>query len=165
MLNETQGSKPGLLHCKRILYQLTHQRSPGILEWEACLFSRGSSRPRNRTGVSCTAGGFFTNWALREAPVTGIQFACSWGVGMPKHLSFPWWVWGYSCDSFLAHWGVSFDEVLLLSVKLPCRTAPKWAGRDVAALVGQDIAGLPFLISGNTSKQITWTHLHVRVFL
>ena len=24
-------------------------------------FSRGSSRPRNRTGVSCIAGGFFTN--------------------------------------------------------------------------------------------------------
>ena len=28
---------------------------------------RGSSRPRNRTGVSCIAGGFFTSWATREA--------------------------------------------------------------------------------------------------
>ena len=26
-------------------------------------FSRGSSWLRNRTGVSCVAGGFFTNWA------------------------------------------------------------------------------------------------------
>ena len=26
-----------------------------------------SSRPRNRTGVSCIAGRFFTNWATREA--------------------------------------------------------------------------------------------------
>ena len=35
-----------------------------ILEWGALPFSRGSSRPRNRTGVSCTATGFFTNWAI-----------------------------------------------------------------------------------------------------
>ena len=32
-----------------------------ILEWVAISFSRGSSRPRNRTQVSCTAGRFFTN--------------------------------------------------------------------------------------------------------
>ena len=31
------------------------------------LSSRGSSQPRNWTGVSCTAGRFFTNWAIREA--------------------------------------------------------------------------------------------------
>ena len=30
-------------------------------------FSSGSSWPRNWTGVSCIAGGFFTNWAIREA--------------------------------------------------------------------------------------------------
>ena len=32
-----------------------------ILEWVAFPFSRGSSWPRNCTGVSCIAGGFFTN--------------------------------------------------------------------------------------------------------
>ena len=31
-------------------------------------FSRGSSWPRNRTGVSCIAGRFSTNWAIREVP-------------------------------------------------------------------------------------------------
>ena len=31
-----------------------------ILEWEAILFSRGSSRPRDQTWVSCIAGRFFT---------------------------------------------------------------------------------------------------------
>ena len=31
-----------------------------ILEWVAMPFSRGSSRPRDQTQVSCTAGGFFT---------------------------------------------------------------------------------------------------------
>ena len=63
----TQGLNPGLLHCRRILYQLSHQGSPRILEWVAYPFSRGSSWPRNRTRVSCIAGGFFTNWATREA--------------------------------------------------------------------------------------------------
>ena len=33
-----------------------------ILEWIAIPFSRGSSRPRDRTPVSCTAGIFFTVW-------------------------------------------------------------------------------------------------------
>ena len=36
-----------------------------ILNWVAYTFSSVSSRPRNRTGVSCTAGGFFTNWATK----------------------------------------------------------------------------------------------------
>ena len=38
-----------------------------ILEWVATPFSRGSSQPRNRTWTSCSAGGFFTIWATREA--------------------------------------------------------------------------------------------------
>ena len=37
------------------------------LEWVAYPFSRGSSQPRDRTQVSCIAGGFFTNWAIKEA--------------------------------------------------------------------------------------------------
>ena len=32
-----------------------------VLEWVAFFFSSGSSLPRNRTGDSCIAGGFFTN--------------------------------------------------------------------------------------------------------
>ena len=35
-----QGSIP---HCRRILYYLSHQGSPGRLEWVAYPFSRGSS--------------------------------------------------------------------------------------------------------------------------
>ena len=34
-----------------------------ILEWVAISFSRGSSRHRNWTWVSCTAGRFFPDWA------------------------------------------------------------------------------------------------------
>ena len=63
----TQVSNPGLPHCRWILYQLSHQGNPKILEWVAYPFCSGSSPPKNQTGVSCIAGGFFTNWAFREA--------------------------------------------------------------------------------------------------
>ena len=33
-----------------------------ILEWVAFLISRGSSQTRDWTQISCTVGGFFTNW-------------------------------------------------------------------------------------------------------
>ena len=36
-------------------------RKPKDLEWVVYPFSRRSSRPRNRTGVACIAGGSFTN--------------------------------------------------------------------------------------------------------
>ena len=63
----TQGSNPGHSHCWWILYQLSHKGSPRMLEWVACPFPSESSQPRSRTGVSCIAGGSFTNWAIREA--------------------------------------------------------------------------------------------------
>ena len=42
------------------VHGIFHER---ILEWVAISSSRGSSRPRDRTQVSCTAGRFFTGWA------------------------------------------------------------------------------------------------------
>ena len=45
----TQGSNPGLPHCRWILYQLSHKGSPRILERVAYPFSSRSSRPRNQT--------------------------------------------------------------------------------------------------------------------
>ena len=63
----TQGSNPGLLHCRQILFQLSHKGSPRIPERVAYPFSSGSSRPKSWTGVSCIAGTFFTNWAISGA--------------------------------------------------------------------------------------------------
>ena len=71
----TQGSNPGLPHCRWILYHLSHQESPRILEWVACPFSRGSSQPKDRTGVSCIASRFFTSWATTEAQSTAYSKA------------------------------------------------------------------------------------------
>ena len=62
-----QGSNSGLPYSGKILYHLSHQGSPRILEWVVYPFSRGSSWPRNQTEVSCIAGRFFTSWATREA--------------------------------------------------------------------------------------------------
>ena len=62
-----QGSNPGLPHCRQILYYLSPQGSPRILEWLAYPFSRGSSWARSLTRISCIAGGFFTSWGTRKA--------------------------------------------------------------------------------------------------
>ena len=53
------------------------QERPRILEWVAYTFSRESSQPRSRTGVSCIAGRFFTNWAIREARVWSCKYVLS----------------------------------------------------------------------------------------
>ena len=42
------GTEPRSPALQGILYQWSPQGSPGILEWAASPFSRGSSRPRNR---------------------------------------------------------------------------------------------------------------------
>ena len=62
----TQGSNPGLAHCRQILYQLSHKGSPRILEWVAYPFSSRSLRSRKGTGLTCSAGRFLTNWTIRE---------------------------------------------------------------------------------------------------
>ena len=101
----TQGLNRGFPHCRWIFfYQLSHKGSPRILEWVAYLFSRGSSQPRNRTQVSCIAGGFFTIWATRNPKNTGmgslsvlqenfptqvscivVRFFTIWATGKPRH--------------------------------------------------------------------------------
>ena len=69
---------PGFPRCRWILYHLSHQESPKILDWVAYPFSRGSSQPRNRTGVTCIAGRLFTSWAPREAPTTTVWLRGKW---------------------------------------------------------------------------------------
>ena len=91
----TQGSNPSLPHGRQILYQLRHHGSPRILAWVAYPFSRGSSLPRNQTGVSCVAGRFFISWATREAHLEdkSILLATYWSelwileLVFRKHLS------------------------------------------------------------------------------
>ena len=77
-----QGLNPSLPNCRWILNQLSHTGRSRILEWVAHPLSSGSSQPRNRTGVSCIAGRFFANWAIREARGTTDSKS--------KHLNSKW---------------------------------------------------------------------------
>ena len=52
-----------------------------ILEWIAVPFSRGSSWPRDWTWVSCTAGRFFTIWAIKEASTPSWLNSKAWKIG------------------------------------------------------------------------------------
>ena len=53
--------------CRWICYQLSHKGSPRILECLSYPISSRSSQARTHTRVSCIAGGFFTNWDIKEA--------------------------------------------------------------------------------------------------
>ena len=54
--------------CDPVDYTIHGVLQARILQWVAFPFSRRSSQSRDRTQVSLIAGGFFTNWAPREAP-------------------------------------------------------------------------------------------------
>ena len=53
--------------CNPMDYTVHEILQARIPDWVALPFSRGSSQPRDWTQVSHIAGGFFTNWAIREA--------------------------------------------------------------------------------------------------
>ena len=98
------GSNPGLPHYRRILYQLSHQGRPRILEWVAYPVCSRSSWSRSRTGVSCIAGIFFTSWATRESPrscrVLNMHLPFVWSFHWPREvlefvfLFYGWGNWG-----------------------------------------------------------------------
>ena len=106
-----QGSNPGLLHCRWILYQLSHKGTPRILEWAASPFPKGSCWPRNWTGVTCIAGRFFTNWAIWEDHLPILEKPSGWDVGGMcldlKELGKQWWIRSAGADEvFLGYtWG------------------------------------------------------------
>ena len=61
-------------------------------------FSRGSSRPRNWTGVPCIAGGFFTSWATREALALHKVSQKNIGFGSYKCGFEPGSIFNWACD-------------------------------------------------------------------
>ena len=53
--------------CNPVDYTVHGILQARILEWVAFPFSRGSSKPRDWTQVSCTAGRLFISQATKEA--------------------------------------------------------------------------------------------------
>ena len=60
----TCESNRGLLHCRQILYQLSYQGSSRTLEWVGISYSRGSSRSRDQTSISCIGRQILYHWAI-----------------------------------------------------------------------------------------------------
>ena len=60
----SRGLKPGLPHCRRILYQLSHQGSSRIPK-VVYPFPEDLPDPGTEPGTTCIAGRFFTSWATR----------------------------------------------------------------------------------------------------
>ena len=120
----TQGSNPGLPHCWWSLYCLNHQGSPRIPEWVAYPFSRGTSWPRNHTGVSCIAGGFFTNWAIRETPLykTGMILC----TAFQKERTF---LLGHSHSKIALFWLCVVYCEMFANYFLPHRNTKSWTKR------------------------------------
>ena len=85
-----------------------------VLDWVATSFSRGSSRPRDQTWVSHTAGGHFTIWATWEAP--DLTKDTSWESPSTWRLLSRWQNGRRvdhrknarlkTCYIMLSHWGV-----------------------------------------------------------
>ena len=95
----------------------------GILEWVAISFSRGSSRPRNRTWVPCIVCRHFTAWATRE--VTNLcliySFFFFWKPSLSTKIVFVFLNWaGYLP---FAHLDL-YSTLLHLLLVLGCR--PVW---------------------------------------
>ena len=84
---QVKATQSCLTRCNPMDYtdhEILQARTP---EWVP--FSRGSSQPGDRTQVSCIAGGFFTSWAIREAPKSPYDPAISLlGVYLEKTISW-----------------------------------------------------------------------------
>ena len=91
-----------------------NEDSPGKNTGVGChASSRASSQPRYQTQVSCIAGGFFTNWAIREAPriLEWVSIPFSRGSSQPRDWT------GVSCIAgrFFTSWAMREAHALLLS--------------------------------------------------
>ena len=90
----TQGSNPGLPHCRQILYQLSHKGSPKILSHSVMsdsLQSHGLYSPWNSPGQNTRVGshsllqGIFSTQGLNP----GILH-CRWILYQLNHQESPW---------------------------------------------------------------------------
>ena len=98
-----------------------------ILEWVAISFSRGSSQPRDRTRVSCTAGRFFTYWAT-VSPFYFLYWLINYPFSSVQLLSHVWLfptLWTAACQASLSitnSW--SFLKLMFIKLVMPSSVVP-----------------------------------------
>ena len=72
----TQGSNPGLLHCRQTLYRLTHQGSPNFVyrkkcQWIlSCLQKFKSAKIRTELTQFCWCAACCSPWGCKESDTT-----------------------------------------------------------------------------------------------
>ena len=76
-----QGGNPGLLHCRRILFQRSHQGQPGMLDWVACPFSRDLPNPGIEMGSPALQAGSLPA-GLQGSPKKECSIPFNPGAGM-----------------------------------------------------------------------------------
>ena len=72
----TQGSNPGLPHCRRIPYQLSHKGNPRLLDWVAYPFS---SRP-SQLGIKLGSPALQADSLPMSMSFSSVQFSSSSGL-------------------------------------------------------------------------------------
>ena len=110
--SEVKVTQSCLTLCNPMDYTVHGILQARILEWVAFPFSRGSSQPRNRSQVSCIAGGFFTSWAtnilLLKLRVNSINIFTQWDYYM-----------NFLCCLFLIY--ASWKKILLSLFSTLCK--------------------------------------------
>ena len=85
-----------------------------ILEWVAISFSRGSSQPRDWTGVACIAGRLFTIWATREdSGLKSRYITLLTEVQLVKAMVFPVVMYWYESWTVKQVWALRTDALEL----------------------------------------------------
>ena len=120
----TQRLNLDLLPCRQILYPLSHQGSPRILEWVAYPFSRGSSQSRNQTEVSCIAGGFFTAESPGKPGFPGVSAGKESASNSGDLDSIPGLEQSPGSDSLRPPWTVAHQAPLFMEFS----TQESWTG-------------------------------------
>ena len=114
-----------------------------IVEWVAIPYSIGFSQPRDQTQVSCIAGRFFTNWAMREAlcnllAAKSLQLyltLCDPIDGSPPGSPVP----GILQARTLEWVAISFSNAWKWKVKVKVKSCPTLSDRVDCSLPGSSV--------------------------
>ena len=103
------------------------------LEWVPYPFSRGTSWPRNWTGVSCIVGRFLTSWATWEAHKTSYLMVKMWKPSL--------WNQEWNKEACFNHFYTTLFQIFIIRYKI--------SNKNKSIRVGKEEIQLSY-------SQITW---------